>query len=306
MQMHAEHELADLFSRSLSLHHQAYQAPAPYLPVPEAPRQPIVYTSTHYNHSAHLPPTATKAASDPGTTDHLTAQIILARHGVDASTLFPSQIELFKSADVDQQMRLIELWRISPPGYGGHALAHELDNWPPTSFQQEEAMAQLRYERQMVEATNAQEEQGAVDQQIHMDGTNRWGETVQPRSGVVPIGGGDSRYNSPTSHGAEPYMMSGYEALMQRENEKQAEQQRRSKDINSHFGTAVGGHSYIPASDPVYNATTSISGARGDEQLARYQEQQRMENQYGAFQDGHSSAWGRPVAVFGGEDEEML
>jgi hypothetical protein len=56
----------------------------------------------------------------------LTTEIILSRHGVDAASLFSSQLDLFKSADASQQMRLIELWRICPPNYDGAALTQDL------------------------------------------------------------------------------------------------------------------------------------------------------------------------------------
>src|ERR1700710_1989062 len=132
--MTTQEDLAALFSRNLSLQN-TYVAPT------EEPSQveaPIVYSiSQHYHHSAHLASQQpSRPASEPPQTDQLTTEIILSRHGVDASSLFPSQIDLFKTADAGQQMRLIELWRICPPNYGGHALTQDL--WPQTSFQQEE------------------------------------------------------------------------------------------------------------------------------------------------------------------------
>ena len=156
-----------------------------------------------------------------------------ARDGVDVTTLFPSQIELFKTADPSQQMRLVELWRISPPNYGGHALAQDLGTWPATSFQQEEAMAKFRYERRMLEE-RASRTQITEDQQEHFDG----GEDVmsdgeQSNAPMTPIQGGDGRWPGATyvSHATEPYMVSGYESLAQREYELSA--RRPSKDVSS-------------------------------------------------------------------------
>ena len=71
----------------------------------------------------------------------------LAAAGVDASVLFPSQLHLFKHAPPDQQLRLVELWRIAPPTYGQQMLAKNLGNWPQTSMEQEEEAAKHRWER---------------------------------------------------------------------------------------------------------------------------------------------------------------
>jgi hypothetical protein len=80
----------------------------------------------------------------------------------------------------------------------------------------------------------------------------------------------------------EPYMMSGYEMLAQREYEESAKRQlqeemARPKEVYNHFGSAVGGAggggNYCLATDPVYD---------NDNDWAR--QQQAMENQYGAFQ----------------------
>jgi hypothetical protein len=147
--MTTQEDLAALFSRNLSLQN-TYVAPA------EEPSQveaPIVYSiSQHYHHSAHLASQQpSRPASEPPQTGQFTTEIILSRHGVDVNSLSSSQLDLFKTADASQQMRLVELWRISPPGNGGHALTHDLVNIPVTNFAQEEAMAMLRYERQMNE-----------------------------------------------------------------------------------------------------------------------------------------------------------
>jgi len=247
-QMQTQEDLADLFSRNLFLQNKSYveQAP-PYVepiesvdPPPYSAPLPISFSvSQHYTHSAHVTKAVRSASADPATSQH-TAQIILARHGVDITTLFPSQIELFKSAETGQQMRLIELWKISPPSYGGHALSPNLCSWHTTSFEQEEAMARLRYDRKMHEENQM---------------------TVH-------------------AHESEPYMASGYELLAQREYNASAQQQQPPKDVYSHFGSAVGGHAYNQATDPVYNIIPN-SGPEWEQR-----QQQAMENQYGTFQQG--------------------
>ncbi|KAH8792184.1 hypothetical protein F5882DRAFT_427378 [Hyaloscypha sp. PMI_1271] len=122
--MTTQEDLAALFQRNLSL-----QQTVPVVPKEEPKEEPIIYSiSQHYHHSAHV----ARPSSEPPQTDQLTTEIILSRHGVDVTTLFPSQLELFKTADAGQQMRLIELWRICPPDYGGHALAQDIGQWPDT------------------------------------------------------------------------------------------------------------------------------------------------------------------------------
>jgi hypothetical protein len=260
--MATQEDLASLFSRNLSLN--------PYVAPVEEPEEPYVYSiSQHYHHSAHIAvPQPSRPASEPPQTDQLTTEIILSRHGVDYASLFPSQIDLFKTADASQQMRLIELWRISPPTYGGHALAQDLSS--ATSFQQEEAMAKLRYEQQMLEERMSR----TGDQGMDMEDTMSNGSTsTMP---LTPIQGGDSRWAGT----AEPYMSSGYELLAQREYEQSA---RPSRDIYSHFGTAVGGATYNRATDPVYNTVEEIHkypGVGGDWQQLMEQRQAAMENQY--------------------------
>ncbi|KAH8815410.1 hypothetical protein F5884DRAFT_177270 [Xylogone sp. PMI_703] len=279
-------DLATLFSRNLSLHN-----PPPVAPVEQAAdtSSQITYSiSQHYHHSAHVAKQTPRSTSEPPQTDQLTTEIILSRHGVDAATLFPSQIELFRSAEPGQQMRLIELWRISPPNYGGHALAQDLGTWPATSLQQEEEMAKLRHERQMMQERIAQ----AGHHQHSVDNIDDAMSDESTNGPLTPIQGGDGRWNAAD---AEPYMSSGYELLARREYELSA---LPSRDIYSHFGTSVGGPSYNTATDPVYK-----HNATEDWQNRMLQQQQEMENQYGSYMQGQVGAVG---AGFGGHDEEML
>lgn len=287
----ATHEdLATLFSRNLSLNPCVAPKEEP------KPETPIVYSiSQHYHHSAHLATQQqqpSRPASEPPQTDQLTTEIILSRHGVDAASLFPSQLELFKSADASQQMRLIELWRICPPNYGGAALTQDL--WSQTNFQQEEAMAKLRYERQMLEErmSRAGGDQGMDTEDTMSD------ESSTAAMPLTPIQGGDSRWVNP-----EPYMASGYEALAQREYEQSA---GPSKDIYSHFGTGVGGQTYNHSTDPVYKTIEDIHkfpNVGGNWQRLVEQRQQAMENQYGTFEQFQHTQ-GEFKAH--GQDEDML
>jgi len=287
--MATQEELSALFARNLSL-----QTPVPVAPKEEPKVEEPEYTysiTQHYHHSAHLAnkQQPSRPASEPLPTDQLTTDIILARHGVDSSSLYPSQIELFRTADAGQQMRLIELWRICPPNYGGHALAQHLGEWPSTSLQQEESMAKLRYERQILEERMSRAQDG-MDDDTMSDGSSH--------APLTPIQGGDARWNN-----VEPYMASGYELLAAREYENSA---TRSRDIYSHFGTAVGGPQYKQSTDPVYKTVEQIHTFPnvGGDWTKPIDQQQLMENQYGAFQNFQYS--NEYISGHQGEDEEML
>ncbi|KAL7628558.1 hypothetical protein AAE478_000073 [Parahypoxylon ruwenzoriense] len=250
-------DLVALFARNLTL--QPQPAPAPQeAPKPQEPEpRPIVYSITqHYHHSAHLAhqeePSVEpqRPSSEPPQTQQPSAEFILNSYGINHTALSSSQMELFKTAEDAQKVRLIELWRICPP-------TSTQDNpavaWTRTTVEQEELLAQLRYERKLAE----EERRQSI---MSMDGTP-----------LTPVQTGDGRWVAMSD--PEPYMMSGYEALARREYEDSAKQQYMpiSKDVYSHFGTAVGGPTYRPATDPVYENDWM-------------RQQQAMENQYGAFQ----------------------
>lgn len=288
--MTTQEELATLFSRNLSLN--PYVAPREE-PKPE-PEPAIVYSiSQHYHHSAHLvSQQPARSASEPPQTDQLTTEIILSRHGVDANSLFPSQLDLFKSADASQQMRLIELWRICPPNNNVQAVSQDL--WPHTSFQQEEEMAKLRYERQLMEERMSRT---GGDQGMDTEDTMSDGSSTTPMP-LTPIQGGDSRWAGTP----EPYMVSGYEALAQREYEASM---ASSKDTFSHYSSV---NSYSHATDPVYNTVEDLHkypNVGGNWQQLVEQRQQAMENQYGAFEQHFRYDQGG-VTGQRTEDEEML
>lgn len=99
-------------------------------------RTPIAYITQHYTHSAHVP----QQYSETSVSDALSAA------GVNASALLPSQVQLFRHAQPDQQARLIELWRIAPPTSGTQLLANHPGSWPSTSFEIEEEAAKARWQ----------------------------------------------------------------------------------------------------------------------------------------------------------------
>jgi len=220
-------ELAGLFARSMTFSNptpppdEQQMLPKPAESTPQAP-QPAVYASSHYvPNRAHTVPIrfhSTPAASpEPEPPAQLQPPIqplsdseiveILNRNSIDPHSLFPSQVTLFRNADNDQRLRLVELWRISPPNQGAYDLAKEQATWLQTTLQQEEQMAKLRYERLMAERQFA-------------DGTQEQGLMViaQPER---PASAPESR-NRISVH-AEPYMTNGYELLAAREYEKSLE-----------------------------------------------------------------------------------
>ncbi|KAG9245664.1 hypothetical protein BJ878DRAFT_541053 [Calycina marina] len=280
--MATQEELASLFARNLSFNPYVAPSPPPE-PAPE-PETPYVYSiSQHYHHSAHL------VAPQPPQTDLVATEIILGRHGIDYATLFPSQIDLFTSADASQRMRLIELWRICPPNYGGQQFAQDLG--PATTLQQEEALAKFKYERQMLEERMSRTSNEGMEMEDSMSDSS---STPMP---MTPIQGGDGRWSGL----AEPHMTSGYEALAKREYERSA---APPQDTYSHFSTAGGGPNYQPSTDPVYNSGSDnkYHNVGGDLQKLIERRQQAMEDQYGAYQQRQHYTSG----VVTGEDEEML
>ncbi|RYP56363.1 hypothetical protein DL771_011919 [Monosporascus sp. 5C6A] len=256
--MQANEELAALFARNLTLQQPPAEVPReqPKQPEPE----PITYSITqHYHHSAHIarqadhtPSESSRRSSEPPQTQHPSAELILNLHGIDYMTLSPSQLELFKTADDSQKLRLIELWLICPPANQQENPAVALAS---TTVEQEEFLAQLRYQRQW-------EEHEQKKNLMSLDGTP-----------MTPVQTDDGRWV--TTSDAEPYMESGYELLARREYEESAKQQHdegmaQPKAVYSHFGSAVGNQNYRPATDPVYN----------NDWTAR---QEAMENQYGRY-----------------------
>lgn len=267
MNMYAsEEELAALLSRNLTLQQplpgyraQELQEQPKQQQAPPEP-EPIKYSiSQHYNHSAHVAhennsvPEFQRPSSEPAETIP-TAEQVLSRHGIDPTCLSPPQLELFKTADTPQQIRLIELWQIYPP--------KRLENeqwlaWTSTTVELEETAACIRHELKI------EEEKAQRSSLMSLDGTP-----------LTPVQSSDGHWVN-TAY-VEPYMMSGYDMLARREYEESMKQQFEEdmsppKEVCSPFGPAVGGNGYHPATDPVYaNDWTH--------------RQQAMENQYGAFQ----------------------
>lgn len=252
-----QEELAHLFSAHMNLSQAAQQPTQPPQQMQfeesmqqqlEAEHMPkhIVYASQHYTHTHHIP----RSVSEPPPKTHIepsNLESVLLRNSIDPSFLFPSQLDLFQNADDDQRLRLLELWRISPPtgrqGYPegtDYSMSRQLYDWPPTSLAQEETMARLRYEGN----------QGATSDQEHI-------QQQTDQTSMLPA--------SPPSQSAEPYMTSGYELMAQREYEHSAQSADNPRGESG---------KYNHATDPVYN------GGLWQKNVGSVSD---MENQYGAY-----------------------
>lgn len=130
-------------------------------------------------------------------------------------------------------------------------------------------MAQLRYERAMMEERASRHQAGEAGDDVMSDGE-------QSNAPLTPIQhAGDGR--GLLAAAPEPYMASGYEALAAREYELSAQQQS-AKDPYSQFNEPSPTVAYTKATDPVY-ASTSNGWATRSEQEQR----QAMEDVYGGF-----------------------
>ncbi|KAI9782285.1 MAG: hypothetical protein M1816_001947 [Peltula sp. TS41687] len=263
--------------------------------------QPIRYSvSQHYHHSAHLAPPRPAVDSqpqNPAGTDQLTAEIILARNGVDPNALFPTQLTLFRQADVSQQMRLIQLWRISPSDYGTQAYALEFEQGATAQGGPRSQQVPGSYQDEMQDVTDTPTkvvEMGMTDASDHTDRSSATSSTTnhsgQQHGDIVP------------AQSAEPYIVSGYETLARRDYDQAWQQQQQQREKFSPLGSAVGHtQQYLSALDPVYQHRNAGSdGIVGQENLSY---------QSGMFPQGvqyRGLLTAVPSTFAGGEDQEML
>ncbi|KAK4098832.1 hypothetical protein N658DRAFT_499074 [Parathielavia hyrcaniae] len=327
--MQPQEELAALFSRNLTLDPSCRPAPVPApAPAPVQEERKIVYASQHYTHSAHVSKQNTqppRPCSEPPESEHAVVGRVLREHGVDPSYLSPIQLQLFKTVDNPEKIRLLKLWRACPP-------KNNNDNptlyWTTTSVEHEEALAQLRFERQHQQFLDEQD-QFLIDQQLQpevelsmSDSADSEPEPEQPvTTSTMSLDGtplttttammqaGDGRWTTAASsyHYMEPYMASGYEEMARREYEESvrmayaeasAEKQTTTTTTTTTNMLARGRvalrgvdcagvmPTFSPAhADPVYK-TTNVG-------LNRWGREAAMADQYG-----------RAVAMR--EDEEML
>ncbi|KAJ8123083.1 hypothetical protein ONZ43_g877 [Nemania bipapillata] len=260
-QMQPSEELATLFARNMTFQQPqpVQQAIQPQMSQQQQPEpEPIKYSiSQHYHHSAHTvnqdtpAPEPQRSFSAPPPSEP-TAEQVLSLYGIDALCLSPQQLDLFKTADAPQQLRLVELWQICPPKNSQQT--NTTVAWTNTTVEKEETIAQLHYEMQLAARRNSL---------MSMDGTP-----------LTPVQTTDGHWVS-TAY-VEPYMMSGYEMLARREYEESARRQLQEEMSSSkvgydQFGCPVSKGNYRLATDPAYANDWTLR-------------QQAMEDQYGAYQ----------------------
>jgi hypothetical protein len=213
-------ELAALFAQRMNfatgdqaqqIQYQTFVEPVPMLQISEKHEEaPIHYASAHYNHSYHIRhETLSEPSRSPPPpyhetmlTDHM-AQT-LRENSIDPSALLPNQLHLYANADLDQRLRLLELWRISPPSYSPEEQIYGAQN--PTNLAQEEASARQRYEAQNP-AFDTHIEPPRITP-IRQAGEPAWPPAARMRAASIAS-------SKPTAHhmsDAEPYIMDGYQA----------------------------------------------------------------------------------------------
>jgi len=257
-------ELARLFAQNMHLAQAAAQPDSSFGHVPhdmeKQADQPIHFISSHYTQTAHIRPDTTSDPSGSPPPPYAESSIpaaladTLRQHSIDPSALLPTQAQLFLNANYEQRLRLLELWRISPPSY---PLEEHLNgsNARQTSLEQEEMEARTRYEYKV--------QQGRYPREEHMIDTT----IVEPISPIRDPG-------EPAWPPAARMRAASIAAAFQPGS--------RCTEAEPYIGNGYHAPRTAPSVDPVYAA------AAGQWQAPRYahavQEHSTMENQYGMYE----------------------
>ncbi|MCJ1311108.1 hypothetical protein MMC25_004778 [Agyrium rufum] len=323
-----QEELSKLFARNMAVSPEQVQRYASTLvsnetqtasQAPQELSQPQYSISRHYHHSSHLIPKAVpssnpKTAFSPAPDPLSQAERDLRQNGVDPGTLILPQIKLYSHAPPDQQVRLIQLWTISPPEYttiSDEELKDQVGDWQNTTFEQEEEMAQSRFYRKQklqesisdtTEDRQAQSSQDHHNQQ-EMSVQSHYDEDMDLSEDITPSPYQHTEQPAISDHPqqqlpqiAEPYMHSGYEMLARQEYESSTTHAPSFREQISYspLGSAIGARddsgviSLRQATDPAYDGGMGMS-SEGWWRHDLYG-QQPMEHQYGAFEQ--MAAWG--------------
>lgn len=185
--------------------------------IPETPERKtdatIHFASAHYTpNTAHVRAESEPSRSPPPPYHEALMPEAMAetlrQHSIDPSALLPNQINLFLNADYEQRLRLLELWRISPPSYPLDQ--HLQGQWSATNMEKEETEARMRYEQQqqMQVRSVPQEEHMLVGPitPIRQEGEPAWPPAARMRAASIAAGQGPLRHAE-----AEPYIVNGYE-----------------------------------------------------------------------------------------------
>lgn len=175
--------------------------------------QPTAFVSAHYIHPTHAA-FSTSSGSEPSRSppppykESLMTEAmahVLLQNSIDPASLLPSQIQLFANAEYEQRLRLLELWRISPPSY---PLDEHLSN-TPTSMQQEENLARARYETAVIARGLEAYQRSQLEVSEPMSPIREPGEDAWPPAARMRAASIASKSSRPVSQ-AEPYMTQGY------------------------------------------------------------------------------------------------
>lgn len=153
MSQSQQDELSQLFARSMNVSQSYPQHPATpdkQFIMQQSVQPQIIYSSQHYTGAYHICPTekvVEQRADSPLSMPTDDLEQTLRQSSINPTSLSPAQKELFANADYEQRLRLVELWRISPPVYS----EHRSQPWYLSTVAQEEEMARLRYERRRSE-----------------------------------------------------------------------------------------------------------------------------------------------------------
>jgi len=200
----AQHdELAQLFAQNMHLsQQQQHLAPVAVESLSSAETKidsPVHFASAHYTQTAHVQAETrsepTRSPPPPYQEEVMPEAMAetLRQHSIDPSALLSNQVDLFRNADYEQRLRLLELWRIAPPSYPLDKHLQVQSQFIATSVEKEEQDARMRYEQQM-QARQYQEE--------HM---------LDTRVADPAVGNGLVRDVE-----VEPYIVNGYEMAASR------------------------------------------------------------------------------------------
>lgn len=166
---------------------------------------------------------------------------ILLRHNINPDSLFPNQLTLFEQANMDQRARLLELWQISPPIFENSSSLKTSTQSPPTF------------------------------NNVDLGGNqNRSSDRVSGMHDDLMMG--EAGCESHGTHDAEPYVVSGYEVLAQRDYDLSANQHMSTGYSDSAPIERVPIGEYKSSTDPVYKREEC------------WPSPQPIEHQYGAFE----------------------
>ncbi|KAE8163136.1 hypothetical protein BDV40DRAFT_263353 [Aspergillus tamarii] len=219
--------------------------------MPPSTHAPVAHSiSQHYHHSSHVARCTVPAGSPepyeslgPNVTPN-SAHEMLRLQSINPSSLTPTQLRLFENAMPEQQSRLVQIWRIFP----------ESNDAPsnPRMAQVNQSNFELCAYPSGGPTINA----GISHQPTHTDYTDDLDMSDSVR---------DEGNDGDGHQYAEPYMISGYEVLAQRDYELSASK------VAPVVNEPTTGSPYKLANDPIYRAQGHRWWERSQSDTPEYQ-----------------------------------